>query len=141
MGKTSSKYKKKSRYSGLSTSSGSYYAPSDIGYVTKSVPSLSERTHDFSRGQEKSANLTMNYDNWLYGYSPDKFSSWCNGDFGARASTIQVPKATNVFATDASKVYSRSEKLNVRPRLITSLNDDRGSGNLPTYFLNRIRLH
>jgi hypothetical protein len=112
-----------------------------MGSVKKSVPSLSETADNVFRGQEKSAHLTVNYDNWLNGYSPNKFSSWCHGDFNAGSSTVQVPKASNVFATDAFKVQSRSKELSVRPRLINSLNEYRGSGNLLTYFLNRIRLY
>jgi len=141
MGKASSKYRKKSRPSVLLTNTGPYYASPNMRYVTKSVPSVSETTHDFSRTQEKSGSLTMNYDDWLYyGYAPNKLS-WYNGDFSTEAATVQVPKAGNVFATDTFNVHSRSERPRMKPRLITSLNKDPGSDNLLTYFLDRIGLY
>lgn len=141
MGKTSSKYRKKSRYTERSSTSESYYASSNIGYVTKPLPSLSKKTQSYFRDQEKSVNQTVSYDNWLNEYSPNKYSSWCDGNFSVETSTIKFLNASGISAKDDFKVPSQSEKLDVRPRLITSVKEDRGSGNLLVYFLNQTTIY
>ena len=122
MGKTSSKYTKRSKYSTLSTRSESYYTPSEIGYDTQSIPALSET----------SADVIQSYSYSLYGYSAEKFPSKCIDNFRDRALDVHVSKASDIPALTNFKIDFQSEKVSVPPTPMILPKEDRATGKMLT---------
>lgn len=137
MGKASSKHRKKSKYTERSSTSGSCYSSSNIGYVTKPISSLTETAPLSFYDQVKSVNLTTNYDNRSNGYSSNKSSSWCDSKFSMEPPIDQFSDPSSIFAKGDFQVHSESMKYGVTPRLTTSMKKNDDSGNLLMYLLNK----
>ena len=138
MGKISSKYKIL-KYRESSGRSGCNYAASDVGYVAKSVPSVSKTDHEFSGNRTNTTDLIMDYKSLQYDCSVNKASLWGPGDLSAGVWNHQTPKTSSISTTDAFKAHPSSAKLNMEPTPTTSMYENRRLGNLFTYFLKSNR--